>query len=392
MKAMPQMPTVRVNRKAADRVDSGHPWIFASDILDRGDAQAGDAVRVVDPRGGILGTAHYSSTSQIALRLLSRRVEPIDEAFLRARLAAALAYRERVVRDSNAYRLIHAEGDLLPGLIVDRYAEYLVMQLLDQGMDRLAQAITGELVALVEPKGIILRNDVAVRAKENLPQEVHVAVGDAPERVEVKMNGLDWRADLLHGQKTGIFLDQRENYLAARSYARGRALDCFTATGGFAVHLAAVCESVEAVDSSVGTLDAARANAALNGITNVAFREADVLDYLPELVAARRTFDVVVVDPPAFTKSRSAVEGAARGYKEINLRALRLLERGGILVSCSCSHHMSEAHLLEVIASAALDSGRQLRVLERRTQARDHPILLTVPETYYLKCLIFEVL
>src|SRR5579875_901023 len=389
---MAQMPTVRVNRKAAERVHSGHPWIFASDIIDRGAAQAGATVRVVDPRGQALGTAHHSSTSQIALRLLSRRVEPVDDAFLHARIEAALAYRERVVRDSDAYRLLHAEGDLLPGLIVDRYAEYLVVQLLDQGMDRLGDAIIGALDALLRPKGIVARNDVAVRAKEDLPQEIHISSGDVPERVDVRMNGLAWRADLLHGQKTGIFLDQRENYLAARRYARGRALDCFTATGGFALHLASVCESVEAVDSSNAMLDAARANAALNEIANVAFQEANVLEYLPNLVAARRTFDIVIVDPPAFTKSRSAVEGAVRGYKEINLRALRLLERGGILVSCSCSHHMSEAHLLEVIASAALDSGRQLRVLERRTQAQDHPILLTVPETHYLKCLIFEVL
>ncbi|HEX3683681.1 MAG TPA: class I SAM-dependent rRNA methyltransferase [Bryobacteraceae bacterium] len=386
------MPTVRVNRKAADRIHSGHPWIFVSDLIDRGTAQPGDVVRVVDSKGHGLGTAHYSSTSQIALRLLSRRVEPIDEAFLKARIEAALAYRQRIVVDPDAYRLVHAEGDLLPGLIVDRYAEYLAMQLLDQGMDRLEQAIVGALVALLQPKGIVARNDVAVRAKESLPQETHIAFGEAPERIDVRMNGLNWRADLLHGQKTGIFLDQRENYLVARRYARGRALDCFTATGGFALQIASVCESVEAVDSSAAMLDAARANAALNGATNIKFHEADVMDYLPGLVNARRSFDMVVVDPPAFTKSKSALEGAARGYKEINLRALRLLGRGGVLVSCSCSHHMSEAHLLEVIAAAALDCGKQLRVLERRTQAQDHPILLTVPETHYLKCLIFEVL
>lgn len=385
-------PTVRVNRKAADRVHSGHPWIFSSDIIDRGTAQPGDVVRVVDTKGHALGTAHHSSTSQIALRFLSRRLEPIDEAFLRARIEAALAYRQRVVSHSDAYRLLHAEGDLLPGLIVDRYAEYLVLQLLDQGMDRLAEPVVGALTAILQPKGIVARNDVSVRAKENLPQETHIAFGDIPERVAVHMNGLNWRADLLHGQKTGIFLDQRENYLAARRYARGRALDCFTASGGFALHLASACESVEAVDSSAAMLDAARENASLNHLSNVAFREANVLDYLPGLVAARRTFEIVIVDPPAFTKSKSTLEGAVRGYKEIHLRALRLLDRGGILVSCSCSHHMTEAHLLEVIAAAALDCGKPLRVLERRTQAQDHPILLTVPETHYLKCLLFEVL
>jgi 23S rRNA (cytosine1962-C5)-methyltransferase len=213
-----------------------------------------------------------------------------------------------------------------------------------------------------------------------------------PDRVEIRMNGYDFAADLLAGQKTGIFLDQRENYLAARRYARGRAFDCFTATGGFAIHLAGLCESVEGIDSSAAMIDIARTNAVANNLTNVTFQEANVLECLPGLVAARRHFDIVVVDPPAFTKSRSALEGAVRGYKEINLRALRLLEPGGILVSCSCSHHMSEAHLLEVIAAAALDCGKQLRVLERRTQSQDHPILLTVPETHYLKCLIFEVL
>jgi 23S rRNA (cytosine1962-C5)-methyltransferase len=264
--------------------------------------------------------------------------------------------------------------------------------LLDQGMDRLAPSIVQVLSELLQPKGIVARNDVPVRAKENLPVETTVLAGEIPEFVPIRMNGLLWHADLLHGQKTGVFLDQRKNYLAARSYARGHALDCFTATGGFALHLAAVCRQVEAVDSSAPTLETARANAAANQIENISFRQADGLDYLPGLVSARRTFDIVVVDPPAFTKSRSALEGAARGYKEINLRALRLLQRGGILVSCSCSHHMTEAHLFEIIAAAALDCGKRLRVLERRTQAPDHPILLTVPETHYLKCLIFEVL
>ncbi len=388
---MASLPAVRVNRKAADRVRSGHPWIFSSDVIDRGSSQAGDVVRVVDPKGKNLGVGHFSSTSQITVRLLSTRVEEIDEPFLSKRIAAALEYRRRVVSNSNAWRLIHAEGDLLPGLIVDHYADWLVVQLLDQGMDRMSPSVVQALNGLIGVQGIVARNDVAVRNIENLPQETRILFGSVPDRVSIQMNGIAMRANLLTGQKTGVFLDQRENYLAARRYARGRALDCFTATGGFALHIASVCESVEAIDSSAATLAEAEANRAMNHLANVVLRQADVLDYLPGLTAAQRVFDIVVVDPPAFTKSRSSLEGAARGYKEINLRALKLLNRGGVLVSCSCSHHMSEAHLLELIASAALDCGKQLRVLERRTQSQDHPILLTVPETHYLKCLIFEV-
>ena len=386
------MPCVRVNRKAADRVASGHPWIFSSDVLDAGSAQPGDAVRVVEHRGRNLGTAHYSSSSQIALRLLTARVESIGRLFFLQRIRVALEYRQRIVRDSDAYRLIHAEGDMLPALIVDRYGEFLVVQLLDQGMDRSAETITSALNELIHPAAIVARNDVASRLKENLPQEKSVIQGEIPDRVPVHMNGLTLYAELLTGQKTGIFLDQRENYLAARRYARGNALDCFSGTGGFALHIAEACNSVEAIDSSASSLALARRNAEANGLSNISFSERDVLDYLPSLVNARRIFDLVIVDPPAFTKSRSTVEGAARGYKEINLRALRLLGPRGILISCSCSHHMSEAHLLEIIAAAALDCGKTLRVLERRTQSQDHPILLTVPETHYLKCLIFEVI
>jgi 23S rRNA (cytosine1962-C5)-methyltransferase len=388
---MSTVPTVRVNRKAADRVSSGHPWIFSSDVLDRGHAQSGDAVRVVDGKGKLLGTAHYSSTSQITLRLLSRRAEIIDEAFFQVSIETAHQFRQRVVRDSDAYRLVHAEGDLLPGLIVDRYGDWLAVQLLDQGMDRLAAEITNVLEHLLHPSGIVARHDVPTRAKENLNQEVKVLAGEIPPRVPVTMNGLKLQADLLGGQKTGVFLDQRENYLAVRRFAKGRALDCFTGSGGFALHLASVCDSVEAVDGASSALTLGKANAAENCLTNIEFREANVLDYLPNLAASRQRFDAIIIDPPAFTKSRTAIEGAARGYKEINLRALRLLNKGGVLVSCSCSHHMSEAHLLEVIAAAALDTGKQLRILERRTQSQDHPILLTVPETHYLKCLILEV-
>jgi 23S rRNA (cytosine1962-C5)-methyltransferase len=378
-----------VNRKAADRAASGHPWIFASDVVDRGDAAPGDAVRVLDPKSKFLGVAHYSSTSQITLRLLSTRPEIIDRTFFRARLTAALAHRERVVHNSDACRLVFSEGDQLPGLIVDHYGLYLALQTLNQGMDRARDVIVDCLQELLAPAGILARNDASVRKLEGLPLEVVTLAGEVPERVRIRMNGLQLEADLLHGQKTGVYLDQRENYLAAGRWARGRVLDCFTSSGGFALHAAAQAESVEAVDSSAGALATAEANAKTNGIANINFRQADVFDFLSGL---DRRYSMVVLDPPAFAKSRRAVEDAARGYKDINFRALRLLDPGGVLVTCSCSHHMSEGTFYEVIAQAALDAGRTLRVLERRTQASDHPILLTVPETMYLKCLVLEVL
>ena len=386
------MREVKVNRKAALRVASGHPWIFESDVVDKGGAEAGAAVKVVDPQDRALGTAHFSAASQIALRMLSRSVEEIGREFFQKRLAAAEAHRRMVVSGTDAYRVVHGEGDLLPGLVVDRYADYLVMQTLDQGMDGMRDWIAASLVELFAPRGMVARNDAAVRSREALPLELSVVYGEVPETVEFGMHGLRLQADLLHGQKTGAFLDQRENYLAAARYARGRALDCFTSSGGFALHLSSVCEWVEALDSSGAALAAAARNAAVNGISNIEFREADVFAVLAAYASARRQFQTVILDPPAFAKSRGKVEEAMRGYKEINLRALRLLGPGGILVTCSCSHHLKEADFLELVAQASLDAGRQVRVLERRTQGLDHPILLTVPETHYLKCLILQVL
>lgn len=412
------MVTVTVNRKAADRAASGHLWIFASDIVDRGDAAPGDAVLVAvvnrnGKPGKPLGIAHYSSTSQIALRMLSdasERMETIDRAFFIRRLTAAIAHRERVVQNSDAYRLVYSEGDLLPGLIVDRYGPYLVMQTLSQGMDRDRDVIVECLTELLTPAGILVRNDASVRKLEGLPLESlvipGVLPGEIPERVHFEMNGLSLEADLRRGQKTGVYLDQRENYVAvaryaahyANQHARGRVLDCFTSTGGFALHCARGAETIEAIDSSAPALSTAEANARANGIANIEFRQADVFEFLSGVTSSGVTsgtagrYSMIILDPPAFAKSRRSLDDAARGYKEINLRALRLLAPGGVLVTCSCSHHMSEAALLEIVAAAALDAGKTLRVLDRRTQASDHPILLTVPETHYLKCLILEVL
>ena len=295
---------VRINRKGAQRLASGHPWVFTSDVLDRGDASAGDSVLVIDPKGAALGVAHYSDSSQISLRLLSDRVESIDRAFFLARIAAAEAYRKRVVEASNAYRLVHAEADLLPGLIIDRYGDYFTIQTLDQGMDRAKADVASCLEELFAPRGIVERNDAAVRKHESLPLVSGILTGEVPESVVIEMNGLKLYADLVHGQKTGIFLDQRENYIAAARYAKGRALDCFTSTGGFALHVAARCESVEAVDSSAASLAIAERNRDANEIGNIEFREADVFDLLAGHASAHRRFDLVVLDPPAFAKSR----------------------------------------------------------------------------------------
>jgi len=340
----------------------------------------------------VLGTAHYSDSSQISLRLLSNRAETIDQAFYLRRVTEAEAYRKRVVRDSNAYRMVHGEADQLPGLVIDRYGDFFTLQTLDQGMDRAKAELVRALQELFAPQGIVERNDVPVRKRESLPLQSNVLAGEVPASVAVEMNGLKFHADLLHGQKTGIFLDQRENYQAAARWARGRALDCFTSTGGFALHMAPNCELVEAVDSSEASLKTAELNRAANEIANVQFREADVFEVLAGYASARRRFETVVLDPPAFAKSRGHLEAAVRGYREINRRALELLAPGGVLITCSCSHHLSEAMLLEIVANASLEAGWKLRVLERRTQSQDHPILLTVPETLYLKCLILEVI
>ena len=386
------MNQVKVSHKGAERIASGHPWIFTSDVVERGGAEPGQPVQVTGPRGRPLGTAHYSTTSLISLRMLSQQTETIDRNFFLRRLRAAEEHRRHVVHGSTAYRVVHGEADLLPALVVDRYGDYLVVQTLDQGMDAAKSVIVSCLEEIFQPKGIVARNDVAVRAKEDLPLETTLLSGTVPESVSLEFNGLHLRADLMQGQKTGVFLDQRENYVAAARYARGgRALDCFTCTGGFALQLAGSSESVEAVDSSGPALATARANAELNSITNIEWKEADVFDLLTSYASARRNYSLVVLDPPAFAKSRKNLDPALGAYKEINLRALRLLQPGGILVTCSCSHHVSEAALLELVAQAGLDSNRTLRILERRTQGQDHPILLTVPETLYLKCLILEV-
>lgn len=350
----------------------------------------GSVVRVQLVRGKPLGTAHYSSTSQIALRMLAERDAVIDEGFLRERLSAAIALRQRVVRDSDSYRVVYGEADFLPGLVVDRYADCLAIQTLSQGMDALQPVIANLLGELLHPRAIIEKNEVHSRTLEGLPLRSGVMTGALEGPITISLNGLRFEVDLLLGQKTGFFLDQRENYAAVRRFGRGRALDCFTYGGGFALHLASVCESVEAVDSSAGAVSRARRNAEENGLGNVSVKEADVFQLLASYQAARRSFETIVLDPPAFTKSRSRKEDAGRGYREINRRALSLLAPGGILVSCSCSHHVSGAELLAAIQEASLDVRRPVRLLETRSQAACHPIRVGVPETEYLKCFVLE--
>lgn len=308
----------------------------------------------------------------------------------RERLRTAIEYRASLAIDGTAWRLVHGEADRLPALIVDRYADYLVIQTLCQGMDRRMAAMVELLVELVQPRGILARNDPKVRRLEGLEERIEVVYGEVPESVDVLEGQVRHTVDLRHGQKTGLFLDQRENHAAARRYGRGRALDAFTYTGGFALALSTACDTVVALDSSAAAVAAARANARLNGFDKLEVREANVFDELRELDVAGERFDTIVLDPPAFAKNKAAVERAVAGYKEINLRALKLLAPGGHLMTCSCSYHVDEGLFLAIVQEAAIDARVDVALVEKRMQARDHPVLLGVPETYYLKCLILR--
>jgi len=388
------MNTVRVNKKGADRVRQGHLWIYRSDVVVI-DAEGGSVVTVRDERGNFVGQALYSDASQIVLRFLTQTDEQIDREWWRRRIREA-GGRRHISPETNAYRLIYSEGDLLPSLIVDRYADVLVMQTLSQGTDAVKSMLTEILVEEFNPRAVIERNDVRVRELEGLPLFTGAVYGDAPEELEILQHGLRFVVAPLGGQKTGSFLDQRENRLAARIAAqttdRRRALDCFTFNGAFALHLAPVCENVIGIDISGDAVAAARRNAALNEITNVEFLEANVFDVLREMEAAGERFDVIVLDPPAFAKNRASLKAAIRGYKEINLRALKLLNSGGVLITCTCSYHVSEELFLEILAYAAIDAHRRVQVMEKRMQAIDHPVLVGVPETYYLKCVIGRII
>ncbi len=384
-------PSAVVTARGAERISGGHLWIYRSDVRSA-QAEPGDIVRVADERGRLVGRAFWSDRSQIALRFLTRHDEPVDRAFFAQRIRAATEFRQQVVEETDSFRIVYGEGDLLPSLIVDRYADFLVIQTLSQGTEKRKAELVEILVEQFSPRGILERNDPKTRLLEGLPQIVSVLHGEVPEEIPAQMNGVRFRLDLRRGQKTGAFLDQRENYRAAAQYVRGDALDCFAYEGGFALHLAKRAEHVEVLDSAGEALARARANAELNAAGNLSFRQANVFDALKEYDQAGKRFDAVILDPPAFAKNRAALPAACRGYKEINLRSLRLLRPGGTLVTCSCSYHLAESRFGEILWEAAVDVGKRLRVVERRGQSRDHPILLTVPETVYLKCFIVSIL
>jgi 23S rRNA (cytosine1962-C5)-methyltransferase len=381
-----------VSAKGAHRWQKGHPWIYRSDVPRRPAAQAG-AVQVHDHRGKPIGVALWSPASEISLRMVDRNAKAVlDLDWWRERIRTALATRTPLANDGNAYRLIHGEGDACPSLICDRYDRWLVVQLMSAGLEAFRGPIIDALDELARPEGILARNDVALRAKEQLPVGVELLRGSVPEEVEVHEHGVRFLAAPWRGQKTGAFLDQRENRVLIGERARGRALDCFSYHGSFALHLAKRADSVIALDVSAEALKRAAENCARNGITNVELVEADTFDFLRERQTAGERFDTIVLDPPAFAKNKPSLPAAIRGYKDINLRAMRLLARGGQLFTASCSFHLTKPLFLDMLQDAAADSGRRIALRAITGQPLDHPELLTVPETGYLKGALLEAL
>ena len=383
------VPSVVISPRGEQRVRSGHPWIYRSDVVDV-DAAAGEIVQVIGPRNRLIGHALFSDQSQIPIRMLTTGSVPADEALLKARLERAIRYRDSLALDATAWRVVHGEADLLPSLIVDRYGDYLVLQALSQGMDRLVPTMTSMLVELLKPRGILARNDPKVRSLEGLDQTIEVLYGEIPESVAVREGPVEYDADLRKGQKTGLFLDQRENREAAARYARGRLLDCFSYNGGFALRLARQCPEAEAIDISADAVARIRTNAVRNRVPHLEAREANVFDELRRLEKTGKRYDTIVLDPPAFAKNKASIPNALAGYKEINLRAMHLLSPGGYLVTCSCSYNVSEEMFAAVLHEASVDSRTPVSIVEKRMQGRDHPVLVGVPETYYLKCFILR--
>lgn len=389
---------VIVNERAAKRLRGGHVWVYASDVLNDAGANAGALVHVIGPKDKLLGSAIYSSSSQLKLRLVGREALQSEEELLelaRQRLAEAISYRSKVVQGSDACRLVFSEADRLPGLIVDRYNDVFTLQVLTQAWDapERKQAIIDGLKDVAGAENIVERADARIRELEQLPEMESALIKGKKSSTVFTMNDVKFHYDALGGQKTGAFLDQRENYAAAAQYAKGEALDVCTYQGGFALHLARVCDKVTAVDISREVLEVAEQNEKLNAAANkneIEWIEGNAFDLMKDYSSAGKQYDTIVLDPPAFAKSKKNLESALRGYKELNLRALKMLKPGGVLVTCSCSFAVSEQDFFEVLNEAAQDAHRSVRILEKRTQAKDHPILLGVPETYYLKCFILS--
>jgi 23S rRNA (cytosine1962-C5)-methyltransferase len=375
--------TVRVTPRGAERWIRGHPWIHRSEVLDGPDAPG--LVEVKDQRGRFIGQALYSPRSEIRLRLLERSDRPVDAAWWRERLAASAAQRSRI--DATAYRVVYGEGDAIPSLVVDRYDRWLVVQILSAGLETMRDTIVAALAESLQPEGILLRNDATVRTREGLALESVLGYGSVPREIEVREGPVRYLAAPWEGQKTGAFLDQRRNRLLAGALVPpgGRALDCFAYHGSFAMHLARRAASVLALDASAEALERGAANASLNGLSNIEWRVADVFESLRELERSRERFNAIVLDPPAFAKSKASVPGALRGYREINLRAMRILAPGGVLLTASCSFHVRLPQFLGMLAEAAGDSGRRIVMDRTLGQGEDHPEVLTIPETGYLK-------
>ncbi len=390
------MSKVSVNKKAVRRVRGGHLWIYKSDLVEIS-ANGGEVVTVVDEGNNFIGKAFYSDKSEISLRLFTNRNQEIDKDFWRQRIIESYKRRSNSrlstldARQTNAFRLVNSESDLIPSLIIDDYDGNFVIQTLSQSTEKLKHTFVEILQEEFQPKAIVERNDAKVRLLEGLEQINSVLFGEIADEIIIKQDDVKFYVSLFDGQKTGSFLDQRENHFVSRNYAFGKALDCFTFNGGFALNMAKNCESVLALDISSDAINLAKRNAELNEISNVKFQTANVFDKLHELEKNRHKFDTIVLDPPAFVKNRAALQGAIRGYKEINLRALKLLNEGGILITCSCSHHFTEEIFLEVLTEASRDARKSLHLIEKRMQASDHPILLGMPESYYLKCFILQV-
>ena len=386
------MHSATVSAKGARRWDAGHPWIYRGDLVAAPDTDAG-AVRVQDQRGKPIGVALWSPRSEISLRLLDRDPDArIDEAWWLRVIGDAIARRDSLANTTNAYRLVHGEGDLIPSLVVDRYDRWLVIQLMSAGLERFRSEIVRALLELAVPAGMLARNDVPLRRKEGLDMAVELIHGTVPDEIEVEEHGVRYLAAPWRGQKTGAFLDQRENRVLAGSVARGRALDCFSYHGSFALHLARRAEHVVALDASAHALTRAEENFRRNALTNGEFVEANAFEYLKARERERARFDTIVLDPPAFAKTRAALAGAMRGYKEINLRAMRILSKGGRLFTASCSYHLTKPLFLEMLEHAAADSGRRLVLRELRGQPLDHPEVLTIPESGYIKGALLEAL